>query len=44
MMKPAKEIDELALSLVGYDVFPPPADCGMPIEVAFQEKAGYKQR
>ena len=43
MMKPAKETEELAFGLVGNDVFPRPADCGMPIEVAFKEEAGYKQ-
>ena len=40
-MKPAKKIDESALGHVDYDVFPRPADCGMPVAVAFQENAGY---
>ena len=40
----AKEIDELAIGLVGYDVFPRPADCGMPVEVAFLENAGYMDK
>ena len=39
-MKPAKEMDESASDGVGHDVFPRPADCGMPVDVASQEKAG----
>ena len=43
-LKPAKEMDEAASDVVGYDVFPRPTDCGMPVDVASQEKAGYKVR
>ena len=33
-----------ASDIVGYDVFPRgPADCGMPVEVAFQEKDDYME-
>ena len=35
-----EEMDEWASDIVGYDVFPRPTDCGMPVDVASQEKAG----
>ena len=37
----AKEMDESASDVVGYDVFPRPTDCEMPVDVASEEKAGY---
>ena len=36
----AKEMDESASDVVGYDVFPRATDCEMPVDVASQEKAG----
>ena len=40
-MKLARDIDESASDVVGYVVFPRPADCGMVVDgVAFQEKTG----
>ena len=43
-MKPGKEMDESASDVVGYDVFSRLPDCGMPVDVASQEKAGYMVR
>ena len=43
MVKPAKEIDESASDVVGHDVSPRPTGWGMPVEAAFQTKAGYME-
>ena len=46
MVTLTQEIDESCVVIVGYGMVSPlsprPADCGMPVCVSFQEKAGYK--